>query len=105
MCAAALARPKAPRQLPGVSTLSTGSASHDVGFRPSVTQETALPAWPTCPEENSLSGQGWGPAGLRGLQKLFWEESSAECGGGPWARCLDSGQEEAGLGGLDGWYS
>lgn len=58
-----------------------------------------------CPEESSLIGQGWGPAGLRRLQQSSWEDSSVERSGGPWAGSLDLGLEGAGLGGWGAWYS
>lgn len=92
-----------PGQLPGVSTLSTGSTSHDAGFRQSVTRGRGLQAWPGCLEENGPSGQGWGPESLRRPQQSSWEKSSVDYGGGPWARSLDSGPEGVGLGGSGGW--
>ena len=65
-----------------------------------MTQEQGLLRWPSCPEKNSPSGQGWGLDGLRRPQQSTREDSSVECHGGPWARSLDLGHGEAGL---KGW--
>lgn len=58
---------------------------------------------PSCPEENSPSGQGWGLDGLRRPQQSTWEDSSVECHGGTLGKVLGLGPQGSGIERVGGW--